>query len=254
RLAHVYVYQGLGEPAENELKKAKDLGADTEALKIPMGQALLLKGLYARVLAEIQPGPQSPPENVAKILEIDGRAHHGLLHFEEGCKLFAQAVEKDPQYVPSYWGLARCAAARDKLDEARMELMKAIKLDEKNSGTWVQIGDLEVTAKRLPEAESAYANALKYKSDNLDALLGRAAARIDNNQLAEASKDIDAASEISKDHPIVNELRGVVQFKQGKLAEAQASFEAALKTHPNYLPAVAWLGATNLARKNYEQA
>src|SRR5439155_12676452 len=28
----------------------------------------------------------------------------------------------------------------------------------------------------------------------------------------------------------------------------------ALKTHPNYLPAVAWLGSTNLARKNYEQA
>src|SRR5437660_2230046 len=64
RLAEVYVSQGLGEPAESELKKAKELGMDTEALKIPMGQALLLQGLYARVLAEIQPGPRSPPENV----------------------------------------------------------------------------------------------------------------------------------------------------------------------------------------------
>jgi len=254
RLAEVYVSQGLGEPAENELKKAKELGMDTEALKIPMGQALLLQGLYARVLAEIQPGPQSPPENVAKILEIDGRAHHGLLHFDEGCKVFAEAVKKDPRYVPSYWGLARCAAARDKLDEARMELKKAIELEEKNSGTWVQMGDLEGAVRRLPEAESAYANALKYKSDNLDALLGRAAIRIDNNELAEASKDIEAASKISSDHPIVNHLRGVVQFKQGKLGDAQASFETVLKTHPNYLPAVGWLGATNLARKNYQQA
>jgi putative PEP-CTERM system TPR-repeat lipoprotein len=127
-------------------------------------------------------------------------------------------------------------------------------VDEKNSGTWVQLGNLEGSAKRLPEAESAYANALKYKSDNLDALLGRAARRIDNNQLAEASQDIDAASRISKDHLMVNQLRGVVQFKQGKLADAQASFETVLRTHPNYLPALAWLGYTNLARKNYEQA
>jgi putative PEP-CTERM system TPR-repeat lipoprotein len=254
RLAEIYIGQGLGEPAENELKKARELGMDSEALKISMGQALLLQGLYPRVLAEIQPGPQSPPENVAKILEIDARAQHGLLHFDEGCKLFGEAVKKDPKYVQSYWGLARCAAARGKLDEARMELKKAVELDEKNSGTWVQIGDLEATAKRLPEAEAAYASALKYKGDNLDALLHRAALRIDNNQLAEASKDIDAASTISKDHVIVNQLRGVVQFKQGKLAEAQASFETALKMQPNYLPALAWLGATNLARKNYEQA
>ena len=254
RLAEIYISQGLGEPAENELKKARELGMDSEALKIPMGQALLLQGFYPRVLAEIQPGPESPPENVAKILEIDARAHHGLLHFDEGCKLFAEAVKKDPQYVQSYWGLARCAAARGKLDEARAELKRAIELDEKNSGTWAQLGDLEGVAKRLPEAESAYANALKYKSDNLDALLSRANLRIDNNELAEASQDIDAASKLSRDHLIVNYLRGVVQFKQGKLADAQASFETALKTHPNYLPAVAWLGYTNLARKNYEQA
>ena len=83
RLAEIYIGQGLGEPAENELKKARELGMDSEALKIPMGRALLLQGLYPRILAEIQPGPQSSPENVAKILEIDGRAQHGLLHFDE---------------------------------------------------------------------------------------------------------------------------------------------------------------------------
>ena len=254
RLAEVYISQGLGEPAESELKKAKELGTNTEALKILMGQALLLQGLYPRVFAEVQPGPNSTPENVAKILEIEGRAHHGLLQFDEGCTLFAESVKRDPKYVPGYWGLARCAAARDKLDEARMQLRKATELDEKNSGTWVQIGDLEVAAKRLPEAESAYANALKYKSDNVDALLRRAAVRIDNNQLADASEDLDAAFRLSKDHVIVNQLRGIVRFKQGKLAEAQTSFETVLKTRPNYLPAIAWLGATNLARKNYEQA
>src|ERR1700674_3335052 len=76
-LGEVYVSQGLGEAAENELKKAKELGMDTEALKVSMGQALLLQGLYPRVLKEIRTGANSPPQSVAKILEINGRAQRG---------------------------------------------------------------------------------------------------------------------------------------------------------------------------------
>lgn len=253
-LGEVYASQGLGEPAENELKKARELGIDNEALKVSMGQALLLQGLYPRVLKEIQPGPNSPPQSVAKILEIKGRAHRGLFHFEESCKFFAEAVAKDPRYVRSYWGLAGCAAERGEFDEARAELEKALKLDEKNSDTWSQIGDLQRVAKRLPEADAAYANALKYKSTNLDALLGRAVLRIDGNQLDAASQDIDAAAKIASNHPVVRQLRGVVQFKQGKFAAAEASFRTVLASRPNYLPAVLWLGFTNFAQKNYEQA
>jgi len=219
-----------------------------------MGHALLLQRLYKRVMDEVQPGPKAPPGEISKILEIQGRAQFGLLHFQEGCKLFAESLEKDPKYVPTYWGLARCAAARGKLDEARANLDKAVKLDEKNSGTWALVGDLERTVKHYPEAELAYANALKYNADNIDALLARAAARIDNNKLAEATQDIDAASKYSRDHPIVNQLRGVVQYKQGKFAEAKTSFETVLKVTPDYLPAVLWLGLTDFWQGDYEQA
>jgi putative PEP-CTERM system TPR-repeat lipoprotein len=253
-LGEVYATQGLGEPAENELKKARELGMDYEALKVPMGQALLLQRSYARVLAEIQPGPKSPPANVAKILEIQARAHLGLFHFKDGCRLFARALEKDPHYVPGYWGLARCAAVQGDLDEARTELAKAVKLDEKNSDTWTRVGDLERVAKRLPEAESGYDTALKYNSNNIDALLGRAILRIDSNKLAEATKDIDAAAKIASKNPIVRQLRGVVEFKQRNFAAAETSFQSVLSTQPDYLPAVLWLGLTNFAAKNYEQA
>ena len=253
-LGEVYAGQGLGEPAENELKRARELGMDYEALKVPMGQALLLQRSYTRVLGEIQPGPKSPPANVAKILEIQARAHLGLFHFKEGCRLFAQSLEKDPQYVPGYWGLARCAAVQGDLDEARSELAKAVKLDEKNSVTWTRVGDLERVAKRLPEAESGYDTALKYNSNNIDALLGRAVLRIDSNKLAEATQDIDAAAKIASDHPIVRQLRGVVEFKQHNFAAAETSFQSVLSTQPDYLPAVLWLGLTNFAAKNYEQA
>src|SRR4030095_4128955 len=178
----------------------------------------------------------------------------GLRHFDEGCKLFVESAEKDPQYVPSYWGMARCAAVRGKLDEARANLDKALKLDEKNSSTWSLLGDLERALQKLPEAEVAYSNALKYNGSNVDALLSRASARIDANKLEEANGDVDAAARIAGDHPIVNQMRGVVQYKQGKYAAAETSFQKALKADPNYLPAVLWLGLANFAQGNFEQA
>ena len=254
RLGEAYTDLGLGEQAELELNKAKELGIDANVLKIPMGQALLLRGLYQRVVSEIQPGPTFPPGDIPKILEIQGRAQLGLRHFEDGCKLFTQSFEKDPQYIPSYWGLADCSAARGKFDDAREELNKALKLDEKNSETWARLGDLERAAKRPPEADAAYTTSLKYKSSNLGALLGRATIRIDNNKLDEANQDIDAAFKISRDHPFVHQLRGVVQYRQGNFAAAETSFQTVLKTQPNYLPAILWLGLTNFAQGNYELA
>jgi putative PEP-CTERM system TPR-repeat lipoprotein len=254
RLGEIYIAQGLGEAAEGELKRAQDLGIDYELLKVPMGQALLLQGEYARILREVRTAPTSPPENVPKILEIQGRAQLGANHFEEGCQLFAQAQDDDPKYIPSYWGLTRCAVARGKVEEAHKELDKAIELDGKNSGTWSLLGDLERATKRVPEAETAYANALKYDSKNVDALLGRALVRIESNQLEEANRDIDAAQVVARNSPLANQLRGVVQFRQAKFDAAQASFQTVLKAQPNYLPAVLWLGLTNYVQKNYEQA
>ena len=254
RLGEIYISQELGELAEGELKRAQDLGMDYEVLKIPMGQALLQQRLYARVVREVQPASSSPPGNVPKILEIQGRAQLGLGHFEEGCQLFAQSQDKDPQYVPSYWGLTRCAAARGKLDEAHMQLDKAIKAEEKNSDTWTLLGDLERATKHLPEAEAAYANALKHNSRNVDALLGRALVKIDSKKLDEANQDIDAALVVARNSPMATQLRGVVQFKQANFDAAEVSFQTVLKVQPNFLPAVLWLGLTKFAQKNYEQA
>ena len=77
RLGEIYTDLGLGEQAELELNRAKELGIDAEALKVPMGHALLLRGLYLRVVQEIKPGPKSPPGDIPKLLDIQGRAQLG---------------------------------------------------------------------------------------------------------------------------------------------------------------------------------
>src|SRR5450432_4228620 len=82
RLGEIYTSQGLGEQAELQLNMAKEAGIDLETLKIPLGEALLLRRLNQRVVDEIKPGPQSIPGDIPKIFEIQGRALLALRRFE----------------------------------------------------------------------------------------------------------------------------------------------------------------------------
>lgn len=253
-LGQIYADQGLGSEAEKELKLAQDLGISREAVVAPLGKALLAQGFYKRVMEEVQPTRQTSQGTSAKILEIRGRAQLGLRKLDEACALFTQSLERDPRYVRAYWGLSYCAQARGNPAAAKAELEKALKLEDKNSGTWALLGDVERAAQRLPQAEAAYTSALQHETGNLNALFGRAVVRIHGNRLKEAGQDLDASAKIVKDHPVATHLRGVIQFKNRNYTDAKISFETALKSLPEYMPATLWLGFTNYSLKSYEQA
>jgi putative PEP-CTERM system TPR-repeat lipoprotein len=253
-LGETYLELGQAPEAEQELVKAKELGFAEEAVQVPLGKALLAEGLYQRVLSEIEVNPAFSPASQSKIIAVRGEAHLGLRQLDQACALFAQSIDVDSSYVPSYWGLSKCSGEKGNLAEARAQLEKALKLEEKNGGTWTRLGDIERFTNHQPEAEAAYANALKYKPDDLNALLGRAISRIAANKPEEAAKDIDAVLTVAKAHPVANHLRGVIQYGKGNYADAKTSFEQALAVSPGYLPAVLWLGYTNYALRNYAQA
>ncbi len=253
-LGELYLDLGQSPEAENELLKAKGLGLTDETLQISLGKALLAQGFYQRVLAEITVAGQSSRAHEAKVLALRGQAHFELGHVAEACESFAQSAQINAEYAPAYLGLARCAMAKGNSEETRAQLMQALKLDGSNSDIWALLGDAERIDNHLSEAATAYTTALKYKPRNLDALLGRAAVAISASKPDEATRDIDAALKIAKDHPVATHLRGVIQYGRGNYADAKTSLEQALAVSPGYLPAILWLGYTNYAQGNYAQA
>ena len=72
-LGTLYVHAKQGNAAEKELTKARDLGYDQEALKLPLGEALLLVRDYKRLLEEIQPAEKTSAINKAKIWVLQDR-------------------------------------------------------------------------------------------------------------------------------------------------------------------------------------
>lgn len=253
-LGEIYLQAGQGNEAEKEFLKARQLGVDAESLVVPIGQARILQRQYVKVLDETQPSEKTSTRNLARILQVRGEALLGQKKIKEGCDEFNRSFQTDASNAPTYWGLAKCAVFSGKPDEARTQLEHALKVDVGNATTWMLIGDLERVRNNYEKAESAYTTALKSRPQFFDALAGRASTRILRNQLAEAEKDIAAIDALIKDHPQANQMRGIIQYKRAKFVEAKTSFEMVLKVTPDFAPAKLWLGLTNYALKNHEQA
>jgi putative PEP-CTERM system TPR-repeat lipoprotein len=253
-LGQLYIATGQGAEAEKELKKAQSLGMGEEAIKPLLGKALLLQGLYQRVLDEIQSTPQTSSINLARILELRGDAELGLRHLDQGCSLFRQSLESDAKYVPAYWGLAKCALAHQDLDRAHAELDAALKLDPDNVDSWLFSGDVNSYRGALPDAEKAYRSALKIAPRNIGAHLGLASVYIKKGELQKAAAEVQAARKLGPKELMVQYMSALVAYEQKQYAQARDTLQEVLRVDPDHMPSVLLSGAVGFALGTYEQA
>lgn len=253
-LGEAYSNLGYGKDAEKELLRAQELGIDPEVIKVPLGKSILDQGDFKRVLNEIRPGPSSSARNIAAIKTLYGQAELGLKMHESGCAMFREAQESDATYIPAYWNSAKCSLGFGKPLEAEEEIDKAIKLDEKNVESWQLRGDLLRNQKKLAEAEKAYTTGLSHRPNHLESLIARAAVRVHLDNHKGALEDLNAVNKQAPGYPLVFHLKGIILYKDKKYAEAKASFESVLRTNPDYAPTILWLGLTDYALNNLEQA
>ena len=74
-LGKIYLDVGNGAAAEKELAKAKELGIAPAAVEVQLGQALLMQGLYDRVIKEITPVEGLSVRDQALIHALRGEAY-----------------------------------------------------------------------------------------------------------------------------------------------------------------------------------
>jgi putative PEP-CTERM system TPR-repeat lipoprotein len=253
RLGELYIKNKEGASSEKELEKARELGVAEEPLKYPLGQALLLQEKYQEALDRINPTKDTSSTNFARILHIRASALMGLKHPKEACDMMLEAREKDQTYIPTYWGLSRCAASQGRLEEARALLESALKLNPKDSGTWLALGDMARGRGDMTAALEAYNNSIKFEPLNDAALVSRAAVLLGMGKTEQASQDIAAARKASPQNPDVKFMQAVLDFRNGKYAAAHSLITEVLKKSPGP-QALLLYGATSYARGEYEQS
>jgi putative PEP-CTERM system TPR-repeat lipoprotein len=253
-LGQVYLKAGLGAEAEKELTKAEKLGVNHETIQIQLGEALLLMGENKRVLDEIQVGSQTSKINLARIQQIRADALLNLGKLREACNLYQQSLNTDTNNPPTYWGLAKCAVANNDPGKARELLDTALKINNKQAGTWNHIGELDRFNNDTQGALTAYANALKVEPNNLNALENRITANLLLDQFEPVQKDLDHLLTLAPKSVAASYLQALFNFRHAKYPEARDALQEVFKITNNHAPSVLLAGATAYALGSYQQA
>jgi putative PEP-CTERM system TPR-repeat lipoprotein len=250
-LGQLYLKSGRGDEAEKEFIQAEKLGVNPESIKLQLGKAWLLKKEYKQVLEKISPSASTSPRNKASMLQMQGEAMLGLRKLAEGCQLYQDALDTDPRYVPAYWGLANCALAKSKLDEARAMLDAAIKIDAANPDSWVALGNFERMNGNHQAASEAYSKALKHDPGKLAALFNRAQVYVYTGKTAQAKADLDTIKKLAPGYFGIPYLEAVLHYTAGK---TDLALDSVRKVPPGYLPGTLLLGILQYDKKAYGQA
>lgn len=253
-LAEIYLAQGAGKQAQNELEIAIQRGASAARLKLPLARASLLQSNFDQAASQAKVTLATSPDDRAALMEVEARARVGMRQYDAACKLFDDARAADPKFVKAYWGSAACAAGKRNSERARAIIDEAIRIDPNDSASWVVLGDINRVDRKFDEAEKSYGKSIELKKTNVDALLGRALVYAETNRLPEAEADLNTLSGVYKGHPLASHIVGMVRYKQRRYPEAKTAFETTLTTAPTYFPSILWLGLTNYVQGNYEVA
>ncbi len=254
QLARHYIKAGQGADAEKEIKRARELGMDWEALKPLHADALLLQGEYQRVLDEVSVVIATGRAERARILRAQGDARLGLGQVEQGCTLYQEALKLDPEVVEVYWGLAKCALNDNKPAEARAQIKAAIRVDPNNAGSWLSLGDLERLSNNAEAAIQAYTTALKHDPKSLSARLARAQLYALTGKLKEAGEDLDQLRQQAPNYYGTHFLAGLLHYTGGKSDLALEAIQRALKANPRHAPSSLLQAYVLYERKSYENA
>lgn len=246
----------MGDPflAETSLKKAREIGVSVKSTRMLMSRALMAQGRFNDVLQEVALDPDASLENRLDQMNIRGEALMALSRANESCDQFDAMLRLRPGHPPALLGKSRCAAARQDFALSRKIIDEAIQLDPTHTESWIQLGHMERGQNRYAEAETAYGKALATRPSDVDALMGRAMARLKLRKFDAARQDMKIARAIIPSSPLPTHMLGIEAYYHGDYHEAKIQFQRVLNVLPDYLPSLFWQGLTDLNLDNVEQA
>lgn len=253
-LGETYLDFKLGDNAAKEFERARSLGVSKDVINPLRGEALILTKDYQRVLNELQVTNDANPRDRARILQLRGDALLGLRKFAEGCALYHEANQADPQWHKALTGIAACDFAQNKVSEARLSLLQAIKLEPRSAEAWIMLSKLERSQNQSQAARTALDNALKANNASLGALVERASLLIALHDFKAAHKDVERMRTLYPKHFMSDYVQALLAFNEKKLEVAREHLAHSLQTAPGYVPSILLGGAIEFSLGNMQTA
>lgn len=237
--------------AEQELRRAQDLGYERGKTVAALGETLLVLGEFQKVL-ELAGADEEGDD--AKRLTLRARAHTGLRMPAKSRELLERALIKQPEFADALLELARHAAAERKMDDASLLVERAIESDPRHVGAWLAKGDLARFASDQAGMIAANQKVLEIDANNVDARLNIASIHIADNKLDEARKLVAQARSLAPENIMTQHMQSVVEFRARDYKAAKETIQEVLKAAPDHVPSLMLAGAILTELGSYEQA
>lgn len=250
-LARVYIDEGDPLSAEKEIRlaMARDQPA---ALTLPvLGRALNLQGQFQKTLDETQRGVGAKDPD---LLCVRGDAYLALNRPLDARQLYQTVLEEHPKYALALIGMGRLAFVEHNIEEASRYADLALASSENNIEALMFNGDLLRAQNKTRAALASYDKVIAINPVHRTAHVEKAYLDIGIGDYPAATKELIQARKIAPGSLLVAYSQALLDFSQGKNAEAQDHIRTVLRVAPEHMPSLLLAGAAALNLGSFHQA
>jgi len=253
-LGRTHVELGSGADAEKELLRARDLGADRQAVQIALADAWLLQGENQQVLDGFKVDEDASKEMRVAALIARGKAYVGLGQLDKADQMLNYALSLDINNIKASVALVYLNIQRGDTEQAGFYLANPKKIAPEDIQVLLAEGDLALSAGRNADAEAAFAKVAKKVPGDRRYTLSLARAQIANGSLEPAIENLDTVLKQAPRLPFANYWRAVAAFQQRNYETVKSHAQQVLALAPDHLPSILLLGTAHYALGEDEQA
>ncbi len=226
-LADIHISQGRAAEAVALLQ-----GRDDPLSMALQAHALLVADESARAGQVIEAGLRRHPGHAELLIAQGDRARfEGQGNAARGA--FGGAIAAEPKNAWGWFGRGRVDVEREALNQARGDLLQALRLDPRGPGYRGELGTLESYASRLAEAEAHFQEALDQQSGDFTSHTGLGIVKLKQGKPEEALQSFLKAGVLQPDFARATLWTGVAYYQLGRDQNALTALERAAQLDPN---------------------
>lgn len=253
-LGKVYLEVGDLEAAARELAKAESQGADKGMIMPLLAHLLVAQGKFDEALSKTSTNEQFSADSNVKIYIQHGSAYTALRQYEQAREVLQKAKAIQPNTADIYYGMAVLAVAQQADAEAFAQLDTALAKNAHHIEALLLKGYLLRSAGKRGEAMAVYRKVTEIDAKNVAAMVSITSLLLDEGKLDQARDQIELAARRVSKSLIVKYYKAMVDYRQSKLAEADAGVQEVLKYAPDHQQALLLSGLIQGARGSFEIA
>ena len=231
--------------AENELRRARELGYSADKTVPPLALALLSQGKLNDLISELGATELSDPRAMAELQTRLGDAYADLGKIKQAQEAFGRALDARPGEPRALVGQSKILALKGNLQGALQQLDEVLAKWPQQPEALALKGGLVHAQGKVDEALGYLRQAVQVQPGNVVTQFSLALMLLEKGDLDEASKQIESMKQIAPRNSRTSYLQGVLAYKRGNLVAAQTSALQILKVSPEHLPSLILAGVVS---------